>query len=86
MDIFFVISGFVMWHMTMARPVGFLEYWRKRSVRAFPFYWFMTSVVVVVMLLAPNLLSSSRFDVAHVIASYLFCLGRIRSCMASLRR
>jgi exopolysaccharide production protein ExoZ len=32
----------------------------------------MTSVVVAVMLLAPHLLSSSRFDAAHVMASYLF--------------
>jgi exopolysaccharide production protein ExoZ len=71
-DIFFVISGFVMWHMTMAQPVSFGEYWRKRIVRAFPFYWLMTSLVVAVMLIAPSLLSSSRFDAAHVMASYLF--------------
>jgi exopolysaccharide production protein ExoZ len=71
-DVFFVISGFVMWHMIMLHPVSFLEYWRKRAARIFPFYWLMTSLVVIVMLLAPRLLSSSRFDAAHVIASYLF--------------
>ncbi|HEY5339001.1 MAG TPA: acyltransferase [Rhizomicrobium sp.] len=69
-DIFFVISGFVMWHMMMAQPVSFGEYWRKRFARAIPFYWLMTSVVVAAMLLTPSLLSSSRFDAAHVLASY----------------
>lgn len=71
-DIFFVISGFVMWHMTMANPVSFGEYWRKRFARAIPFYWFMTTIVVAVMLIAPQLLSTSRFDLTHVVASYLF--------------
>ena len=70
-DIFFVISGFVMWHMTMVQPVSFGEYWRKRFVRAIPFYWLMTSFVVLLMLAAPSLLSSSRFDAPHVLASYL---------------
>lgn len=71
-DIFFVISGFVMWHMMMMQPVSFGEYCRKRFVRAIPFYWAMTSFVVAVMLLAPRLLSTSRFDFAHVVASYFF--------------
>jgi exopolysaccharide production protein ExoZ len=72
-DIFFVISGFVMWHMMMSSaPVSFGEYWRRRFARLIPFYWLITSIVVAIMVAAPNLLSSSHFDAAHVLASYLF--------------
>jgi len=72
-DMFFVISGFVMWHITAGGEGGAVgEYCRRRIVRAVPFYWAMTSIVVVAMMVAPHLLSSSRYDGGHVLASYFF--------------
>lgn len=69
-DAFFVISGFVMWHMTAMKPIGFGEYWRKRIARSIPIYWAVTAFVVAIMLIAPQLLSTSRFDAMHVLASF----------------
>ena len=71
-DIFFVISGFVMWFTTWDRPISAGLFVRKRLARIVPLYWILTSFVVVVLLFAHRLMQSTRFDLAHVIASYLF--------------
>ena len=70
-DIFFVISGFIMYYTTR-RGMGTLEFYRHRIIRIVPLYWLITSFVVVLMLVAPRLLQSSKFDLAHVLASYAF--------------
>jgi len=75
LEIFFVISGLVMWVTTASpgrgvpSPAMFL--WR-RVVRIGPPYWVLTSVVVAVSLLAPSLLRSTQFEPNHAVASYLF--------------
>lgn len=71
-DIFFVISGFIMWSTTAGRPVTPMDFYRRRIVRIVPLYWLITSVVVAVMLAAPRLLQTARFDLSHVLASYAF--------------
>jgi exopolysaccharide production protein ExoZ len=71
-EIFFVISGYVMWLILADRPVSPWTFVRKRLMRVVPLYWLLTTVMVVLLLLAPQLLQSARFDVAHVVASYLF--------------
>lgn len=70
-DIFFVISGFIMFYTTR-RGMGALEFYRHRIIRIVPLYWLITSAVVALMLAAPHLLQSSRFDLPHVLASYAF--------------
>jgi peptidoglycan/LPS O-acetylase OafA/YrhL len=71
-DIFFVISGFIMWVTTCGKPITPLDFWQRRISRIVPLYWLVTTFMVVVMLVAPRLLQTSRFDPAHVAASYLF--------------
>lgn len=71
-DIFFVISGFVMWISTIGRTVTPWQFFRKRIVRIVPLYWLLTTVMLVVMLVLPSALQTSRFSLPHVIASYLF--------------
>lgn len=73
-DIFFVLSGFLMWITTRGKKVGVWEFYKRRLVRIVPLYWVLTSVAVAVMLVAPHLLQSTRFDLWHVIASYLFLM------------
>ena len=73
-DIFFVLSGFLMWITTRGKKVGVLEFYRRRAVRIVPLYWLLTSVAVTVMLVAPQLLQTTRFGLFHVIASYLFVM------------
>ena len=71
-DIFFVISGFIMWVTTVDRPVTPLQFWSRRIARVVPLYWLLTSFLVLVMVVAPQLLQTARFDLSHVIGSYLF--------------
>ena len=45
---------------------------QKRLARIVPLYWLLTTLMVGLLLVAPQLLQSTRFDFAHVITSYLF--------------
>lgn len=71
-DIFFVISGFVMWVTTRARPLSPSQFYIKRLVRIVPLYWIMTSVMLAILLIAPSVMQTSVFQLRHVVASYLF--------------
>lgn len=71
-DIFFVISGFIMYVAAIdldARPLNFLV---RRAVRIVPLYWAITAAIVVVATVAPALLSSTSLEANHVLASLLF--------------
>lgn len=69
-DVFFVISGFIMWVITARRPVTPLKFLSDRIVRIVPIYWLATAVMVAGALagLFPNL----QLTVAHVVGSFLF--------------
>ncbi|MBU8543760.1 MULTISPECIES: acyltransferase family protein [Roseomonadaceae] len=71
-DIFFVISGLIMWVVTADRNVRLRDFFYRRVVRIVPIYWLLTSFIVGLLLLAPALVQSGRFEVWHVVASYLF--------------
>lgn len=70
-DIFFVLSGFVMWTSTAGRA-GVLEFLRRRLVRIVPLYWIVTLAAASVALMAPRILNSTRFEIHHVLASLFF--------------
>ncbi|NRQ16381.1 acyltransferase family protein [Ensifer sesbaniae] len=69
-DIFFVISGFIMWVISERRPMSPFSFLRDRVQRIAPVYWLATMVMVLGGLagLFPNLVLSP----AHVMASLLF--------------
>ncbi len=71
-EIFFVISGYVMWLILGERPVSPMTFLKKRIARVVPLYWLLTTAMVVLLVAAPSLLQSTRFDPAHIVASYLF--------------
>lgn len=71
-DVFFVISGVIMWVTTSGRPVGVIDFWRRRITRIAPLYWVFTLLMVGLMLVAPAVLQSSRYEGWHVLASFLF--------------
>jgi exopolysaccharide production protein ExoZ len=70
-DIFFVLSGYVMWTSTAGRS-GVLEFLRRRLVRIVPLYWIVTAAAASVALVAPRILNSTRFEIHHVLASLFF--------------
>jgi exopolysaccharide production protein ExoZ len=70
-DVFFVISGLIMW-ITTGNSVSPMKFWRHRLVRIVPLYWIATTMMVLVMVFAPSLLQTAQFDLKHILASYAF--------------
>lgn len=68
-DIFFVISGFIMSHICTYSPSHFLL---RRVIRVVPFYWAATIGVFVIALLAPDFLRSTKFNLGNLAKSLLF--------------
>lgn len=71
-DIFFVLSGFVISISIAARPLAPAEFFRRRLIRIVPLYWTCTSAVVLIALVMPHWLRATVLDPLHVLASYLF--------------
>jgi exopolysaccharide production protein ExoZ len=71
-DLFFVISGFIMVHTTRARPIGPAAFMANRFTRIAPIYWLITLFVYVVALAAPSLLQATSSDPEQLVQSLLF--------------
>jgi exopolysaccharide production protein ExoZ len=54
-DLFFVLSGFIICHVAFRGPFRLGSFARRRFIRIYPFYFFFTSLVVVAWLLDRNL-------------------------------
>ncbi|QRG07710.1 acyltransferase [Xanthobacter dioxanivorans] len=75
-DIFFVLSGFLMLVTTYGRTGYTASFYHKRLVRIAPLYWIVTTASLALLLLAPQLVKSGRAETWHIIASYLFLPAR----------
>jgi exopolysaccharide production protein ExoZ len=71
-DLFFVISGFIMVVTTSKKQVSARNFLLRRIVRVVPLYWLLTLSVVTLAMLAPQLLRSTDISASHVIQSLLF--------------
>jgi exopolysaccharide production protein ExoZ len=74
-DVFFIISGFVM--MITAgkferRSGGWADFALRRLVRVVPLYWLATTVKLATMLLMPAVVLHATLDWGYVAKSYLF--------------
>lgn len=71
-DVFFVISGFIMWIVTAQRPTTPLLFLRNRLVRIVPLYWCATLGLVVLAAAVPALMPNLRPDAERVLMSLFF--------------
>jgi exopolysaccharide production protein ExoZ len=74
-DIFFVISGFVMVvssRRLVGQPSAWLTFLRHRIVRIVPLYWLLTTAKIVAVLLLPALVVRTSLDPSFIARSYLF--------------
>ena len=71
-DVFFVISGFVMWMVTSSKTLSPGEFLARRVQRIVPLYWGVTLAVAAVALLIPGSFPGMRPTVGHVVQSLLF--------------
>lgn len=83
-DLFFVISGFIMVTVTAdshasavynsslaKRRVGAWRFFYMRLSRIYPLYWLVTAVVLVIFLGHPSFLNAPHFSLSFVIHSFL---------------
>ena len=78
-DLFFVISGFIMVTVTAETHTGLfnnrrINSWRffyMRLSRIYPLYWLVTAVVLVIYLLHPTFLNVPHFSLAFLTHSFL---------------
>ena len=68
-DLFFVISGFVIYFVTESDKSNFLI---KRVIRVVPLYWLATFCVAAVAIAAPSLLKNAEFSLQHLLLSLFF--------------
>jgi len=74
-DIFFVISGFVMVISSRRladRPRAWLAFLGHRVVRIVPLYWLLTTAKIIGVVLLPGLVLRTSLDFNFIAASYLF--------------
>jgi len=64
-DLFFVISGFIMW-ITTKRGITTLAFFRRRVIRIVPLYWLLTTFVLVILNAFPRMMHNDRLDPTHV--------------------
>lgn len=71
-DVFFVLSGFVMWVTTCGKPITMLQFYGKRIRRIVPLYWSVTIAAALVAFAFPQILKSTVFNAEHIAASLAF--------------
>jgi exopolysaccharide production protein ExoZ len=71
-DIFFVISGFIMWNITAERPTSPSAFLKNRLIRIAPMYWLITALLVAGAVGFPKLFPNLKIDIPYVVGSFLF--------------
>ncbi|MBE9399139.1 acyltransferase [Pontibacterium sp. N1Y112] len=71
-DVFFVISGFVIWFVTYNKNMGAAEFFTKRVIRVVPIYWLITLVIAGAATAAPHLFKTTQFELTQLLQSLLF--------------
>lgn len=71
-DVFFVISGFILWTVAAERPVTAQTFLARRWARVAPTYWVLTLVVAGVALVWPDLIWDAKPTLSHVLMSLAF--------------
>lgn len=74
-DVFFVISGFIMYYISadaFGRPGAQARFLPRRIIRLVPLYWLFTLAMLAAMLLVPGQLAHTVLDPLHILASFLF--------------
>lgn len=71
-DLFFVISGFIMVYTTYDKKLTLSQFLWRRAARIVPLYWAATIAMAAAALAVPHLLKPTTFGAAYLAASLLF--------------
>lgn len=69
-DLFFIISGFIMCYTTHNKSIDFYTFIKNRIERIIPLYWFFSVLALIIFLIAPQYVNSSGGNTG-VLASFL---------------
>lgn len=71
-DLFFVISGFVIAYSFALRPISAVRFLMQRALRVIPLYWICTAASLFVVLVIAGARRNSEFTFSYVLGSFLF--------------
>ncbi|WP_042956573.1 acyltransferase family protein [Pseudomonas brassicacearum] len=71
-DIFFVISGFVIFNAVQNKYPTPLEFAKQRLFRIVPAYWLFTAIVAASIIYFPSILYYAKYETVFTIQSMLF--------------
>lgn len=71
-DLFFVVSGFIMVVSTHGKKPDLKRFLTRRFVRIVPLYWLATATLLGIALVAPTVMKSTVVSWPHVAGSFLF--------------
>ncbi|NEU14473.1 acyltransferase [Methylobacterium sp. BTF04] len=71
-DLFFVISGFIMVHTTNGKTLTPVDFISNRFARVAPLYWLLTLIVFVLALVKPQLLGATKANFEYLAKSLSF--------------
>lgn len=71
-DLFFVISGFVIYLSVSRKPVTPLEFAKHRIARVVPAYWLFTSITAALLICLPGVIPFTGFEPLFFLKSIFF--------------
>jgi len=71
-DVFFVISGFIMWVTTAGRTVSPATFMRRRIVRIVPLYWIVTLLTAICIAWKPQFFFGHDGSLSNILGSLVF--------------
>jgi exopolysaccharide production protein ExoZ len=71
-DVFFVISGFILWTIASGRPTTPLQFLGRRIERVAPLYWVLTLLVTAACAIWPGIFFDAKPTPRHVLLSLAF--------------
>ncbi len=71
-DIFFVISGFVMVYAQTLNPKSAIIFLKNRIIRIVPIYWLLTIFIFFLSIIIPTLFNSNDVSINHLLTSMTF--------------
>jgi exopolysaccharide production protein ExoZ len=61
-DLFFIISGYIMCYATYRKKTNIYEFIKARIIRIMPLYWILSTVALLIYLVMPDKINSSGGD------------------------
>lgn len=76
-DLFFVVSGFVLYKIILSRSIGPVEFFRDRVIRIVPLYWIYTCLLALLLSTFPHIARDESFDTLRLLSSLFFVSGPV---------